>query len=69
MPRTTRDELLRLQEQADNDLERCLKNMKRMTEIYSSTGQHNQYVQNVELVAQQIVTIQDLWNRFRDEVM
>jgi len=67
MPRTTRQELLRLQEQASNDLERALWNIKQMHDLYFEP--HPDYAETCATFASFIVEIQSKWNEFRHTSM
>lgn len=69
MPRSRREELLRLHAQSMNDIDRGLGNMQRMVEIYAETGQHDQYANYVKTIAAQLATIQEIWLQYRYDAM
>lgn len=67
MPRTTRQELLRLHEQADNDLDRHLANLKSMADIYRPV--HPDYAKLLLGFASIIIEYQKKWESFKDGKM
>jgi len=67
MPRSNRDNLLRLHAQAVNDLERCMSNMQIMSETYGPDYPDQQDM--IILLASSIVSLLELWMQFREEKM
>lgn len=67
MPRTTRQELIRLHEQAVNDLERHLANLQQMAEIYRPV--HPDYADLLLGFASVIIEYQKKWKSFREGKM
>lgn len=67
MPKSTREQLIRLYEQAQNDLDRCLLNLQKMTATYGSD-----YLRQTTMlgeIACMLGMIQKLFKQFRDELM
>lgn len=72
MPNTTRQELLRYHEQADNDLDRFLGNCQSMAEIYEEANEEydNRYMPYFAAVvkfARLVIDIQDQWRALGSE--
>jgi hypothetical protein len=63
----TRDWLVAYHKQGDNDLTRFLTNAKKMQEIYDLS--HPEYAAAVQIMANAVISVQDLWQRFRKEKM
>lgn len=67
MPRSTREQLIRFYDQANNDLDRCLSNLYKMYDIYKD-GYPKQTTM-IEQIAGMVVNLQALLKQFRDELM
>ena len=68
MPRSTREQLLRFHEQADNDLDRHLENLRRMAATYEPV--HPEIAKQVRQMSAIVIQYQqNVFHRFRDEVM
>ncbi len=63
MPHSTRDNLIRMYEQTQNDLDRALTNIQKMTELYGKIKpEHTKYL---EMIAGSIIITQDSLKIFR----
>ena len=68
MPRTKRQNLLRIHDQGVNDLDRHLENIRSLEMIYEE--HHPEISEQLRNIAKFIINYQEnIWNRFRDEVM
>lgn len=67
MPRTVREYLLRFYTATQNDLDRALANLKRMSEIYEP--QHPEHTQFLEEMAKVLIQLQGLLTDFRNNKM
>lgn len=70
MPNSTRTELIRFHDQADNDLDRFLQNCQSMAEIYDKANEqygdrYQTYYAAVVNHAKLVVEIQRAWKKLR----
>jgi hypothetical protein len=67
MPRNTREALLRVADQALNDLDRCLENLKRLSDTYEPM--HPKHAKFIELQAMQVIDVKEMLEAFKQKFM
>jgi len=65
--KSTRERLLKFHAQAQNDLERCLRNLKAMYDIYDPDYLSN--CTQLENISRVVITLQELLEKFKIELM
>lgn len=66
MPKSNRDKVLKKYDQADNDLDRCLTNLRDLSEIYKPA--HSKHYAAVMSIAEMVILVQTTLKNIRQDL-